>query len=116
MTTALPQVPELLRPLWQQRQGAIAERLERVEQALRDAPGADLPVAMSDAHKLRGVLGTFGFQEGSDIAGRAEDLLIADDPGRPGWIEMADQCAAFRATLTQGQDVQPIASTAEELK
>ena len=116
MTTAAPQVPELLRALWEQRKGAIIERLERVERALLTPSGADLVSAQSDAHKLRGVLGTFGFQEGSIIAGQAEDLLIADDSARQGWDEVARQCTSLRLLLVGGEELQHTNSAAEESK
>jgi hypothetical protein len=76
---------ELLRQIWLKNRSITLERLSVVEAALTAlAAGALEPdrreVAVGEAHKLRGILGTYGFGQGSVLAGEAEDALIAGEP------------------------------------
>ncbi len=72
--------------LWVKFQPQIEERLAVLEAASRalaegalsDAQRSD---AASAAHKLAGVLGTFGLAEGTELARRAEVLYSADLSG-----------------------------------
>jgi HPt (histidine-containing phosphotransfer) domain-containing protein len=56
---------ELLRQVWLRNRPTTMERLDA---GRRDA-------ALSEAHKLRGILGTYGFAEGSELATEAEALF-----------------------------------------
>ena len=72
--------------LWQQHRGAMADRLshlQRAEQALQSGPIAeDLRQAAGQAaHKLAGVLGMFGRDEGTQIARDLESALSQSSIG-----------------------------------
>ena len=77
---------ELLRQVWLRNRSTTMERLAVVGSAL-DALAAGtldaerLDAALSEAHKLRGILGTYGFAEGSELATEAEALLQGDGGG-----------------------------------
>ena len=71
---------EMLAALWEQHRPAIEERvkvLARASEALRcsQLTPEDREEAISAAHKLAGVLGTFGRTEGTDLARRIENWL-----------------------------------------
>src|SRR5689334_3574082 len=72
----------MLAELWNQHRSAIEERVELLSRAcdtLRQEKldAASREEAQSAAHKLAGVLGTFGRSEGTDLARRIE-ILLAD--------------------------------------
>lgn len=92
-------IPEVLRPVWKQRREVILTRIAQLESALRETDGVDVAVGRVEAHKLRGLLGTFGFAQGTTLSGAAEGLLLEDDPARPGWSELADLLDDFRQSL-----------------
>ncbi len=90
---------ELLASLWVRSRSSIAERLESLRSAQRR-----LELNLSDeqarhdgvdaAHKLAGILGTFGLPRGTELARQAELLLYGDSiliPERiaelKGWID-----------------------------
>lgn len=71
---------ELLRELWLRNRSMTMERLDVVWSALEALAAGELDAArrdeaLAEAHKLRGILGTYGFAEGSELATEAEDLL-----------------------------------------
>ncbi len=71
---------ELLATMWTQNQSTIADRLDVLRKAHRrlERRGDDLPTRKKGAdaaHKLAGILGTFGLPRGTDLARQAEDLL-----------------------------------------
>jgi HPt (histidine-containing phosphotransfer) domain-containing protein len=70
-----------LAELWQRRRPAIVERVEKLERlaALADPGAEQIEAGRTEAHKLRGLLGTIGLPPGSDAAGEIEDLLAAGD-------------------------------------
>jgi len=100
MAVEISAVPELLRPLWQERAPRILERIVTVERALRQQSDSEREEGLRQAHKLHGLLGTFGFQEGSRVAGVAEELLEANDSSRAGWAAAADACEHLLQELT----------------
>jgi HPt (histidine-containing phosphotransfer) domain-containing protein len=66
----------------------MEERIATLQKAAESATNGTLgpdeqKTASSDAHKLAGVLGTFGLQEGTDLAREAENLYAGplDDSG-----------------------------------
>jgi HPt (histidine-containing phosphotransfer) domain-containing protein len=70
----------LLAGLWERSQDAIAERMEILEEAksLAAAGKLDTPArlrAVGAAHKLAGVLGTFGLPKGTELAREAEEIF-----------------------------------------
>jgi HPt (histidine-containing phosphotransfer) domain-containing protein len=92
-----------VRQLWLQKRSITLERLTTVQRALdqlaagRTDQGV-LDEARMEAHRLRGILGTFGFPEGTDLAAEAEDVFDADaDPAVAG--DLAARLAAYRPTL-----------------
>lgn len=78
---------QMIRELWLRYRPVAIERLDVVGLALGQlAEGrlqpADRDEARSAAHKLLGILGTYGFADASVVAGEAEAMLDLDtDPG-----------------------------------
>ena len=70
-----------LADLWQRRRPAMIERIENLERlaATTGPDAAQIEEGRTEAHKLRGLLGTIGLPAGSDAAGEVEDLLAAGD-------------------------------------
>jgi HPt (histidine-containing phosphotransfer) domain-containing protein len=76
---------ELLKQIWLRNRSTTLERLSVVEAAVAALAAGELApdrrdAALGEAHKLRGILGTYGFDEGSVLAGEAEDALQAGAP------------------------------------
>jgi HPt (histidine-containing phosphotransfer) domain-containing protein len=70
---------EAMNRLWAKHLPQIEERVSTLLQAAESAAQGTLTktqqeLASSDAHKLAGVLGTFGLKEGTDLAREAETL------------------------------------------
>lgn len=70
--------------IWQRSRPEIARRIASLEEAAAAMLGNDLSDelrqrAQSDAHKLAGSLGMFGFETGSDRAREVEQALNARD-------------------------------------
>ena len=73
---------EAMNRLWTKFLPQMLERVTTLQKAARCAANGTLGVveqqtASSDAHKLAGVLGTFGLQEGTALAREAENLYAA---------------------------------------
>ena len=70
-----------LADLWQRRRPAIIERIENLERlaATPEPDPGQIEEGRTEAHKLRGLLGTIGLPAGSEAAGEVEDLLAAGD-------------------------------------
>ena len=105
MGTADPaQVAEAMNRLWAQFLPQIEERVATLEAAATAASGGTLtPVlreqAAAAAHKLAGTLGTFGLNQGTELARQAE-LLYTTDGGPSEWNGRAAVLAAeLRAVL-----------------
>ncbi len=83
---------QMVQNLWRRNRSITLERFAVVGTALDQLAGGTLEPAvreeaLSEAHKLRGILGTYGFAEASVVAGEAEDLLgQATDPGHAGAV------------------------------
>jgi HPt (histidine-containing phosphotransfer) domain-containing protein len=97
-----PELTAALDRLWQQFLPQIEERvaaLEAAGQALADRKLSDeqREAATSAAHKLAGVLGTFGLTKGTVLAREAEMLCTGDaDPASaPQLTEIAAQLRAL---------------------
>jgi HPt (histidine-containing phosphotransfer) domain-containing protein len=97
---------DMLRQIWLRNRVTTMERLAVVGSALADLSAGVLDAdrrqaALAEAHKLRGILGTYGFAEGSVLAGEAEDALGADGPG--GLAEdLAARLGAYARSLPDG--------------
>ena len=93
----------MIRELWLRNRPITLERLAVVRAAVdRLSVGSLDPVARNEArteaHKLRGILGTYGFAEASEIAAEAEELLAGDDD-RPPVADLASRLAACTERL-----------------
>jgi HPt (histidine-containing phosphotransfer) domain-containing protein len=86
-----PQIAEALKLLWQKFLPQMQERIAVLEDANRALDAGSLSAeqrcaAEAAAHKLAGVLGTFGLAEGTTLAREAETLFSetpdADQAGR----------------------------------
>ncbi len=82
--------------LWTKFLPQMEERVTTLQKAAESAANgtlgaAEQQAASSDAHKLAGVLGTFGLQEGTELAREAENLYTGP----------LNDSAAISARLTQ---------------
>jgi HPt (histidine-containing phosphotransfer) domain-containing protein len=80
---------EALGRLWTKFLPEIEQRLELLETAARSLEAGhlaedDREAAHQAAHKLAGVLGTFGLHRGTDLARQAEIELESGIPAEPG--------------------------------
>jgi HPt (histidine-containing phosphotransfer) domain-containing protein len=79
------QLQAMLRVLWRNNRATIDERVQRLREAQTQMSADQMDAAArkeaeSAAHKLAGVLGTFGLPEGSRIASSIELLFAGDAP------------------------------------
>jgi HPt (histidine-containing phosphotransfer) domain-containing protein len=79
------QLQAMLRVLWKNNRATIDERVQRLREAQTQLSSDRMDAtarkeAESAAHKLAGVLGTFGLPEGSRIASSIELLFAGDAP------------------------------------
>ena len=86
---ASPSMTDALNRMWVRFLPEIENRLEIVEGAAEALSGPGLPPEQREAvcragheaaHKLAGILGTFGLPRGTDLARHAEQLLAAEVP------------------------------------
>lgn len=82
------QLHELLSTLWSRSRATIVERLDVLRATLRSlrANPSDAAARKSGgdaAHKLAGILGTFGLPEGTELARRTEVMLESPAAIRP---------------------------------
>jgi HPt (histidine-containing phosphotransfer) domain-containing protein len=98
-----PELNEALDRLWKQFLPQIEERVATLEAAGRDLAGGRLTEHARDeahaaAHKLAGVLGTFGLTKGTVLAREMEMLCSGDaDPAVAG--ELVHIAAQLRAIV-----------------
>lgn len=79
-----PVFAEAMNRLWEKYLPQIEERVATLQRAADSLARGDLPPveqkkAASDAHKLAGVLGTFGLNHGTDLAREAESLYESSE-------------------------------------
>ncbi len=117
-TSVAQQFHQAMADLWRQHRGAMADRLlhlQRAERALQDGPiAADLRQAASQAaHKLAGVLGMFGRDDGTQIARDLESALESDlsKPGA-GTVEKPPEAGHVSALVRQLSEVLELADQA----
>jgi HPt (histidine-containing phosphotransfer) domain-containing protein len=98
-----PELNEALDRLWKQFLPQIEERVAVLETAGRDLAGGGLSdnerdAAQAAAHKLAGVLGTFGLTKGTILSREAEMLCSGDaDPASAG--QLASIAVQLRALI-----------------
>jgi HPt (histidine-containing phosphotransfer) domain-containing protein len=91
--------------LWVGAQGRVLDRIDSIDAAIAALASGplgdeDRAVAVGEAHKLAGSLGTFGVPEGSRQAKALELLLEHADPSAA--AEAAGLAAALRAAVETG--------------
>ena len=90
---------DALNRLWTKFLPQMQERVSTLRLAAAKVAGGDLSPdeqqkAFADAHKLAGVLGTFGLREGTDLAREAEALY-------GGTLELKDMASARLAEIAE---------------
>jgi HPt (histidine-containing phosphotransfer) domain-containing protein len=75
---------EAMNRLWEKHLPQMKERLATLQSAADSAASGTLTEdeqkrAVADAHKLAGVLGTFGLKEGTELAREAECIFDGDE-------------------------------------
>lgn len=96
---------QLMRQVFLRNRPTTMERLAVVGSALTAMAAGECDherrvAAMGEAHKLKGILGTYGFAEGSVLAGEAEELLEAG-VGAGAAQDLADRLAAYASSLPE---------------
>ena len=95
---------EMLAALWEQHRDTIFERVDLIAAACRSLQNGSLQPdqweeARSAAHKLAGVLGTFGRKQGTDLARSIENWPI-NERGLPQDSQrLQTEIEALRASL-----------------
>jgi HPt (histidine-containing phosphotransfer) domain-containing protein len=97
---------EAMNRLWARFLPEIEERVATLELAATSIRDGSLSPALREqagaaAHKLAGTLGTFGLDEGTELAREAEMLYADDTPGSLMNIRPAAIAAQLRATLAK---------------
>lgn len=83
--TAADKLARQMQLLWQEHRAEFIARVDIIESAHASLAGgshlnfAERVEAASSAHKLAGVLGMFGLQDGTQAARNIENLLTTDD-------------------------------------
>ena len=99
-----PDLNEALDRLWTQFLPQIEERVATLESASQALSAGELPddqrdAAQSAAHKLAGILGTFGLTKGTILAREAEQICMGDsDPALA--AQLTDIAAQLRALIS----------------
>jgi HPt (histidine-containing phosphotransfer) domain-containing protein len=75
----------MLAAIWERSKTTVAQRVELLREATADAAGNRLDEpgrlrAVDSAHKLAGVLGTFGLPRGTELAREAEETFGKPEP------------------------------------
>lgn len=101
---------QLLAGLWEQSRQKIADQVETLQRARRLAEQSELDdgtcaAAMDSAHKLAGVLGTFGLPRGTELARIAEATFRSPDAVN------AAQLGALGPALNELEDLIRAAAT-----
>jgi HPt (histidine-containing phosphotransfer) domain-containing protein len=81
------QIDNVLANLWEKNLPTLRERLDLLDRTASIAASGTLPEAprleaYNIAHKLSGSLGMFGYQQGTDIARKIEQILRAPTPAQ----------------------------------
>src|SRR4051794_5113325 len=88
--------------LWLESKSTVIARCATVRDAAASRDPAQLAAAHTDAHKLAGAVGMFGFVDASAMAIRLDDLVRAGalEDGRH--AEVADLATTLEAALEAG--------------
>ncbi|HEV2135242.1 MAG TPA: Hpt domain-containing protein [Terracidiphilus sp.] len=114
--TAPPQPPDLaaaLERLWQRHLPEIESRLDILDSAAAATAASALTpdqkqAAHAAAHKLAGVLGSFGLSQATDPARETERLYAADSPpSRESAARLARMAATLRSLVANHMRPQP---------
>jgi HPt (histidine-containing phosphotransfer) domain-containing protein len=89
------QLQQLLLKLWVNSKATIAERLETIrhaqtQMAQNSLQNSTRSQAVDAAHKLAGILGTFGLPEGTELARQVEEGLSTTNPSEGLSVEGLD--------------------------
>jgi HPt (histidine-containing phosphotransfer) domain-containing protein len=89
--------------VWEQSLPGLIARVDAIDRAVAAAGAGDADAALmeagrTEAHKLAGVLGTFGRARGTELA-RSLEARLAAGPGRAEATELAALAAALRAEI-----------------
>jgi HPt (histidine-containing phosphotransfer) domain-containing protein len=81
--TAADKIQAMLQVMWKNSRATIAERMRTLRHAQEKLAkgtlqGKERKDAESAAHKLAGILGTFGLPQGTALASRIENLLATE--------------------------------------
>ncbi len=102
-TEAQKKLHDLLATLWEQRKNILIERLTTLQESIAglEAPAAEASrkLGAETAHKLAGILGTFGLPQGTEIAREAEVTLEKDGALSPQEIARLHQITEQLAKL-----------------
>ncbi len=95
------EMDDLLQSLWTKNYGLLQERLKLIRDAYDRLAAGSLDNqtrtdAESAAHKLAGILGTFGLPQGSTLASKIETSLAKEAPAGP---EFAPQLQSWLTEL-----------------
>jgi HPt (histidine-containing phosphotransfer) domain-containing protein len=99
---AIARAKELLKQLWEQHKPTVFERLALMEHAAAaclEMDEAALEEARGAAHKLAGALGTFGFQEGTELARESEQIFVKDNLDASDRQKLIEHARNIRALL-----------------
>jgi len=99
------QIDTLLASLWQKNLPTLRERLDLLDRTASIAATGTIPEAprleaYSIAHKLTGSLGMFGYQQGTEIARKIEQILKAPTPKQ--LTTLATLAKDLRSSLASG--------------
>lgn len=100
---------EALNRLWAKHLAQMQERVERLRKAAEDLANgllnqSEQQQAAAEAHKLAGVLGTFGLKEGSELAREAEVLYESPLDGNTAAASRLATIAADLQALIAGRN------------
>jgi HPt (histidine-containing phosphotransfer) domain-containing protein len=116
-SAAQPSMDEALDRMWARFLPQIEERLVAVETAAACVAGGSLTAdqlsqAHAAAHKLAGVLGTFGLARGTALARELEVLYAGHNgPGLPLSAQLTDLSAQLRAVVESRGDAGTVSSS-----
>lgn len=119
-----PELKAAIAAAWSRHQGSMQERLDILEATAAAVETGHLNAALqaagrSQAHKLAGSMGCFGFAEGSRIAHELEQLLKLEDPfTQPQRLHFSTLVKNIRKQLkdsTRGQATADIAENTPQI-
>ena len=94
---------DLLETLWEQRKGSVVDRLQTLQKAVSTLDHSPTPksreTGIDAAHKLAGILGTFGLPRGTDLAREVEVAMSREGSMPPEAVAHMQQVVDELATL-----------------